>query len=160
MAASDYSVVLPEAGDPPTQADVVKVYGKDVAGVTQLFALASDGTVSQLTPVASPGGLTPATHETLRQLIHFLDDGPGAGFLSGAVKVTGYSGALVTSEVWYEDGTLTTRYVDLAVTYVGALPSVEVWRMYAPDGVTVTATLTDVIAYSGALETQRTRTWI
>lgn len=108
----------------------------------------------------SAPGLTPTTHETLRQLIHFLDDGPGAGFLSGANKITGYSGALVTSEVWYEDGTLTTRYVDLAVTYVGALPSVEVWRIYATDGVTVTATLTDVIAYAGALETQRTRTWI
>lgn len=114
----------------------------------------------QWAPSAAPGGLTPTTHETLRQLIHFLDDGPGAGFLSGAVKLTGYNGALVTSEVWYEDGTLTTRYVDLAVTYVGALPSVEVWRIYASDGVTITATLTDVIAYAGALETQRTRTWI
>jgi len=110
--------------------------------------------------VPSAPGLTPTTHETLRQLIHFLDDGPGAGFLPGAVKITGYSGALVTSEVWYEDGTLTTRYVDLAVAYSGALPSVEVWRIYASDGVTITATLTDVIAYAGALETQRTRTWI
>ena len=50
MAVSDYSIVLPEAGDPPTQADVVKVFAKEDAGVSQLFALASDGTVTQLTP--------------------------------------------------------------------------------------------------------------
>ena len=50
MAAPDYSIVLPEAGDPPTQPDVVKVFAKEDAGVSQLFALASDGTVTQLTP--------------------------------------------------------------------------------------------------------------
>ena len=50
MAASDYSLALPEGGNPPTQSDVVKVFAKEDAGVSQLFALASDGTVTQLTP--------------------------------------------------------------------------------------------------------------
>jgi hypothetical protein len=59
MAAPDYSIVIPEAGDPPTQADVVKVFAKDVAGISQLFALASDGTVSQLTPT-STGPVAPS----------------------------------------------------------------------------------------------------
>lgn len=39
--------------DPSAVAKHVLVYGKDVAGVTQLFARASDGTVSQLTPGAT-----------------------------------------------------------------------------------------------------------
>jgi hypothetical protein len=145
------SLELPEIGLDPVLVGEISlnagaIKARDVLGT---FNLRSGGS-----------GITEGQHETLRQLIHFIDDGPGAGFLAGAVKITGYSGALVTSEVWYEDGTLTGRYVDLAVSYSGALPSVEVWRIYATDGVTITATLTDVIAYAGALEIQRTRTWI
>jgi hypothetical protein len=106
------------------------------------------------------GGITEAAHKALRDLIHFIDDGPADGFASGAYKQTFYSGALVTDEIWWSDNTLTQKIVDLSIAYVGSLPSVEVWRMYDADGVTVSVTLTDSITYAGALETARTRTWV
>jgi hypothetical protein len=99
-------------------------------------------------------------HAALRQLIHFLDDGPGAGFASGAYKEIQYSGALITQEIWWEDNTKTQKIVQLDVTYTGSLPTTEVWQMYDTDGVTVLVTLTDVITYNGSLETTRTRTWV
>jgi hypothetical protein len=43
------------AADPAAEPNVVKVYAKDVAGVVQAFARTEDGTISQLTPVASGG---------------------------------------------------------------------------------------------------------
>jgi hypothetical protein len=47
-------IVLPEqGGDPAALADTAKIYSKDVAGVTQFFVRASDGTITQLTPAAS-----------------------------------------------------------------------------------------------------------
>lgn len=50
--------VFPEqAGDPVAAANRGKAYTKDVAGVTQFFYEASDGTVTQLTPAG--GGGTP-----------------------------------------------------------------------------------------------------
>ena len=49
---------LPELGaDPAAVANNVKLYAKDVAAVSQLFARSDDGTVHQLTPVGgTPGG--------------------------------------------------------------------------------------------------------
>jgi hypothetical protein len=99
-------------------------------------------------------------HKALRDLIHFIDDGPADGFLSGAYKQTFYDGALITQEIWWEDNTLTQKIVQLDVTYTGSLPTTEVWQMFDTDGVTVLVTLTDAITYNGALETTRTRTWI
>jgi hypothetical protein len=78
MAAPDYSLVIPEAGNPLAQADTAKVFAKDVTGVTQLFALASDGTVTQLTPASAVpslplsvanGGTATSTAPTNGQLL-------------------------------------------------------------------------------------------
>jgi len=53
--------------------------------VTDQFEVSQNG--SAYGPL---GTLDPATHETLRQLIHFIDEGPANGFLSGAYReVTG-----------------------------------------------------------------------
>jgi hypothetical protein len=98
-------------------------------------------------------------HAALRQLIHFLDDGPGSGFASGAFRETISSGVFPTEIIWWEDGTKTGRIVDLAIVYSGAFPSSETWRMYDTDGSTVLITLVDAISYSGAVESSRTRTW-
>ena len=110
-------------------------------------------------PRGTGGGISEAQHKALRDLIHFIDDGPADGFASGAVVDTTYSGAFPTSTVWYESAARTQRIVQLDVTYTGALPTTEVWTMYDTDGTTVLVTLTDAITYSGALETTRTRTW-
>lgn len=48
--------IIKRALDPTAEADRVQLYSKDVAGVSQLFAIASDGTVTQLTPPSGGGG--------------------------------------------------------------------------------------------------------
>lgn len=103
------------------------------------------------------GGITAAQHEILRQLIHFIDDGPGCGFATGAFKETTYSGAFPTAEIWYDDATKVKKIVEKTTTYTGAFPTTEVWKMYDTDGSTVNCTATDTIVYSGAFEQTRTR---
>ena len=97
-----------------------------------------------------------------RDLIQFIDDGPTSnfGFTTGSYKEITYTGALITQEIWWEDNTKTEKIVQLDVTYNGALPTLEVWQLFDLDGTTVLLTLTDTIAYSGSLETTRTRTWV
>ena len=48
--------VFARPGNPGAVLGRVRVYAKTVSGVTQLFARADDGTVSQLTPKQSPSG--------------------------------------------------------------------------------------------------------
>lgn len=45
--------IFNSSADPAAEAGKALLYAKDVTGVSQLFARASDGTVSQLTPVSS-----------------------------------------------------------------------------------------------------------
>ena len=98
-------------------------------------------------------------HKALRDLIHFIDQGPADGFASGSYKETTYTGPLIATETWYEDNTKTQKIVELLVTYTGVFPTSEVWKMYDTDGTTVLVTLTDSIVYSGPFEQTRTRTW-
>lgn len=106
------------------------------------------------------GGISAEQHKTLRQLIHFLDDGPGEGFASGAYHEILPSGdPFPTSETWWESAAKLKRIVDLTITRnANKTPATEAWRMYDTDGSTVLATVTDTIAYSGVFETSRTRT--
>lgn len=110
--------------------------------------------------VAGAGGITLSQHKLLRQLIHFIDEGPTDGFASGSYKELTYSGALVTSVIWYTDNTKVDKIVELTITHTGAFPTTEVWKMYDTDGSTVLLTLTDSITYSGAFEQNRTRTYV
>lgn len=100
-----------------------------------------------------------SAHRSLLDLIHFIDDGPGDGFASGAFKDSDPT-AFPTSEIWYKDGGKTQKIVELTLTYTGVLPTTEVWRMYDTDGTTVLFTVTDTITYSGIFEDTRTRTWV
>lgn len=109
-------------------------------------------------PRTGGSGLTPAQHEVLRQLIHFIDDGPAEGFPSGSYKETTPSGPFPTSEIWWESSAKLKKIVSLDTTWTGATITQEVWKIYDTDGSTVLATVTDVIAYSGVFEATRTRT--
>lgn len=114
-----------------------------------------------LTDVANAiGSLTTEEHETLRQLIHLADGegGPFEGFTSGAYRVT--TGApFPTNITWWTDNTLSAKIVEKQITYnVNRTPATLYWAVYAVDGVTVLATVSDSITYSGAFETSRTRT--
>lgn len=103
-------------------------------------------------------GITEAQHKALRDLIHFINDGPADGWASGAYKeVVGT--VFPTSEVWWTSSGKTHKIVSLDTTWTGAVPTQEVWKIYDSDGSTVLVTVTDVISYTGIFETHRTRTW-
>lgn len=53
--ASNLVKIQERTGDPVAEAGRAIVYVKDVSGTNQLFARTEDGTVNQLTPVASQG---------------------------------------------------------------------------------------------------------
>ena len=99
-------------------------------------------------------------HRTLRHLIHFIDDGPGGGFASGAYKeITPSGDPWPTTEIWWESAAKTQKIVELNLTRdSNKKPLTEVWEMYDTDGTTVLTTVTDTIVYQGPFEISRTRT--
>jgi hypothetical protein len=106
------------------------------------------------------GGITTSEHETLRQLIHFIDEGPGDGFASGAYKEVLPSGnPFPTSIIWYLDSGKTKKLVEKLIIYdIHKFPFMITWNMYNTDGVTIVHTITDTITYNAAFESTRTRT--
>ena len=111
-----------------------------------------------LTTLLSGGGISEAAHKTLRQLIHFIDEGPGEGFVTGAYKEILPAGTpFATSVIWYEDSTKAEKIVEKTLTYSGAFIQTIEWKVYDTDGSTVLATVTDTFTYSGAFELSRTR---
>jgi len=109
-----------------------------------------------LTALLATGGITETEHKTLRQLIHFIDNGPAEGFVTGAYReMTGT--VFPTAIVWWESSSKLKKIVEKLVTWSGVNPSTIVWKVYDTDGSTVLATVTDTITYSGIFETSRTR---
>jgi hypothetical protein len=110
-------------------------------------------------PRTGGSGLTAEQHKVLRQLIHFIDDGPAEGFPSGCYKETLPAGnPFPTSEIWYESNAKLKKIVSLSTTWVAAKITQEVWEIYDTDGATVLWRITDAITYSGVFETSKTRT--
>lgn len=118
-----------------------------------------DGSVWQSTAGDAADGVTESEHEVLRQLIHFIDDGPGGGFVSGAFMETLPSAdPFPTSYIWWESSGKVDKIVELTLTRnANQTPATEEWQMYDEDGSTVLTTVTDTISYSGVFETSRTR---
>lgn len=123
-----------------------------------LFRDVADGTERTLSDlVAGAGGLTILGHRTLRQLIHFIDNGPAEGFASGAYREI--AGTVFPSAIiWWDTSSKVNKIVEKTISYTSSLPTTIVWKMYDTDGSTVLATVTDAINYSGVFETNRTRT--
>lgn len=126
----------------------------------QKIFLQNAGIVNGLDAGGSGGSLTPAQHQTLRQLIHFIDEGPGDGFASGALKETLPVGSpFPTSITWYTDAALTEKIVEKLIVYnANKFPFTITHHMYDTDGVTIIHTVEDMIVYSGAFESTRVRT--
>jgi hypothetical protein len=106
------------------------------------------------------GGITADEHETLRQLIHFINEGPGHGFATAAYKESLPAGSpFPTSIIWYLDSGFTLKLIEKDITYdVNQFPFIIEWKMYAVDGVTILHTVTDTISYTNAFESSRVRT--
>lgn len=101
------------------------------------------------------GSLTAEQHKALLQLIHFVDEGPAEGFASGATKTI--TGTLFPSQILWRRADA-TKLVEQNITWSGVIATSVQWKVYASDGSTVLATLTDAISYTGVFETGRTRT--
>jgi hypothetical protein len=106
------------------------------------------------------GGINPGQHETIRQLIHFIEEGPGDGFASGAYKViTPSPSVFPTYVVWYTDVTMSYKIVDKTIVWNGPVPTIITWNIYQTDGVTIAHTISDNIFYTDNIfETHRIRT--
>jgi hypothetical protein len=105
------------------------------------------------------GGITPFEHETLRQLIHFIDEGPGDGFASGAFKEVLPAGSPFPTQItWYLSVSKTQKLVEKFISYNALhFPEQILWNMYDYDGVTLVHTVIDTFTYEGPFETSRTR---
>lgn len=88
-------------------------------------------------------------------------DGPGDGFPSGAVKIRIGTAPNSGGYIWYKSSAMTARLFDCTITYatgsIGA--ATKVYRLYAPDGITVVRTLTDTFTWNGPVMAQKTRSW-
>lgn len=102
----------------------------------------------------SGSGLTESQHKVLLNLIHFIDEGPAEGFTTGATK-TVLGTVFPTQILWKRSDA--TSLVAQNITWTGSKPTTIQWKMYAADGITVLATVTDTISYTGVFETGRTR---
>ena len=98
-------------------------------------------------------------HRLERQLIHFIDNGPAEGFASNAYRETlPAANPFPTSVIWWESAAKLKKIVEKTIAYTGSFPTTITWRVYAADGVTVVATVSDAITLSGPFELSRTRT--
>ena len=110
--------------------------------------------------LAGAGGLTETAHRALRHLIHFIDEGPAEGFLTGAFSVVDPASPFPTSEIWYVVGSTPPagKIVEQTVSYnANNTINTSAWKMYDTDGSTVLVTVTDTFTYSGVFPTGRTR---
>ena len=156
--------------------DVAGIYGQQAGGRDKIVVIyregnkwyfedsenAGAGRVTLTDLVAGTGGLTAAAHRTLRQLIHFIEEGPAEGFASGAFKEV-VGGLFPTSVIWWESAAKLKKIVEKTITRSGGgatnlKPTPIVWKVYDTDGTSVLATVTDAVVYSGVNETSRTRT--
>ena len=119
--------------------------------------------IRTITDFSVPTGTLDANqHKVIRQLIHLAEGigGPFEGFASGAYReILPSANAFPTSIIWYDDITKTKKIVEKTLTYnTNKSVSTVSWKVYNTDGLTVLATVTDTINYSGIFETNRTRT--
>lgn len=107
----------------------------------------------------SGSGITENEHKALRHLIHFINEGPADGFATGAFKeILPYGNPFPISVTWWESAAKLEKIVEKTYTYnPNKTPSTIEWKMYATDGTTVVATVTDTINYAGVFEISRNR---
>ena len=146
---SDLFFVDSTSPGPPTAEGQVRIDSGDLVAYI-------GGSVKSLTAGAT-SGITADQHKVLRQLIHFIEDGPAEGFASGAYReITGTT--FPTAIIWYTDSGKTHKIVERLLTWTGINLTTDKWKVYDTDGSTVLWTISDAISYSGIFETSRTRT--
>jgi len=133
-------------------------------GVDLVFrSLSGSGAVSVLsasggTIQISSSAITASQHRRLKQLIHFIDDGPAVGFGSSAYRETTPSGSVFPTNVTWKTSITGSKIVEEIVTYnPNRTIATDQWKIYDSDGMTVLEQITDTISYQGVIELNRTR---
>ena len=138
--------------------------GVDSNGFTNITGDTVQELLSDIDTKLTNSGISAESHKSLRQLIHLADgSGPFEGFLSGAYKeVLPANSMFPTTIIWWESSAKLKKIVDKTISYtLGRVkPTPIMYRVYNTDGVTVLATATDNITYSGVVELSRVRTII
>jgi hypothetical protein len=142
----------------PDPSDKTVPIGRDASGNLTFEDPNNPGGYTLTELAAGAGGFTPEQHKIIRQLIHFVDDGPAEGFASGAYREITNPGPNPTEFIWWESSSKLKKIVSLGLIWSANLVTTEVWKIYDTDGSTVLAELSDAIVYSGVFETSRTRT--
>jgi hypothetical protein len=116
--------------------------------LTDCYGNAITDVSSQFSPVTSEN------HEAIRQLIHFIEDGPTTG---DTIRRENTGTVFPTAIVWYHTvNTVEVKLVEKLITWTGVNPTTIVWKLY-DDSETLLVTITDAISYTGVFETGRTR---
>lgn len=137
-----------------------KKVGFDPTGLSHTAARNVQDAIADLDSEISAGGITAEQHKILRQLIHFIDNGPAEGFASGAYRETTPAGdPFPTAVIWYDKaGAGKKKIVEKVIVFnANKTPDTITWKIYDATE-TLLATITDTMSYSGVFETSRTRT--
>jgi hypothetical protein len=131
--------------------------GFDPTGLSNVTSHTIQGAIRELSLNAT--GISENQHTALRQLIHFISEGPATGFASGAYKeILPEAAPFPTSVIWYTSPTKTNKIVEKTIVYnLNKTPHTITWKMYDASNVLL-ATVIDTIAYNGIFEVNRTRT--
>lgn len=134
-----------------------KSVGFDPSGLITITAHNVQDAIKEI--ALSSTGITEPVHKTLRHLIHFIIEGPGDGFPSGSYRETLPAGnPFPTSTTWWESSAKTKKIFERTLILNNQKnPTTIIHQMYDTDGVSVLATATDTITYSGIFEVSRTR---
>ena len=101
------------------------------------------------------------THKTLRDLIHFVSDGPADGFGPTLFKETlPNADPFPTSIIWWSSPAKTIKIIEKTLVYNSSkFPITITWTMYSSSGIAIKSAIDD-ITYSGPFEISRERTFI
>lgn len=105
--------------------------------------------------------LSARKHENLRQLIHFIDDGPTQSFSNGSFReILPLGDPFPTQVVWWESSSKIRKILETNITRnANKMPYIIEWVLFDSDGTTILESVTDNITYiNGVFEQGRTRT--
>jgi hypothetical protein len=152
-AGTEITMVFDAAATVQSGASLVLAGGVNfVAAAGNVLALTYDGSIWR--EKSRNNNLLESQHEALRQLIHFIDEGPTTGLvLRKAITGTVFP----TAVTWYHTPVATEyKLIEKLLTWTGPKPTTIVWKIYS-DTEVLLATVTDTISYTGVFETGRTR---
>lgn len=102
-------------------------------------------------------GINDIDHKSLRQLVHFIDDGPGDNLYDNPYKEI-VGGMFPTRITWWTNSNKNYKIFQTEITRSGIYPTTQSYKVYSSTGIQ-TNCATDVIIYDGPFEVARKRSF-